>query len=109
MIVYLNLEKTKRNKKFKIIKKNSTGQLEPEEGEFDLIPIYLIARYNFYMVSNFTPYLKANLGYSFNLNPSDLKLSFTVTNESGKSETEVDNVLCWAIGGGMEWNTIILK
>lgn len=88
---------------------NYYGQLESEGGEFDSIPIYLIAKYNFNMVSNFTPYLKANLGYSFNLNPSDVELSFTATNESGKSETEVDNGLYWAIGGGMEYNNFTLE
>lgn len=89
--------------------KNNYGQLDSKGGEYDSIPLYLIAKYSFNKVSNFTPYLKANLGYSFNINPSDVELSFKPTNQSEKTEIEVDNGLYWSIGGGMEYNNITLE
>ena len=35
---------------------------------YDSIPLYLTARYVFRNDTDFTPYIKANLGYSFNIN-----------------------------------------
>jgi len=85
------------------------GQLDSKGGEYNSVPLYLIAKYNFHTGSGFTPYLKANLGYSFNFGSSDVELSFTGTNESGKAETEVENGLYWAVGGGMEYHNFTVE
>lgn len=37
------------------------------------IPLYLTAKYNFNAINNFVPYIKANLGYSFNDEDGDAK------------------------------------
>jgi len=65
--------------------------------EYDSIPVYLTAKYNFITNSNITPYLKANLGYSFNFNSSDAK-------RPGSVSTSVDDGLYWAAGAGMEYD-----
>ena len=71
--------------------------------EYDSIPLYLTAKYNFMTNSNMKPYLKANLGYSFNFNSSDAKAESTVYgNET--AGTSVDDGLYWALGVGMEYN-----
>ncbi|MBP9478816.1 MAG: porin family protein [Sebaldella sp.] len=44
------------------------------EGDlYDSIPLYLTGRYTFKNSSEFTPYVKANIGYSFNINDGTLK------------------------------------
>ncbi|UUV17549.1 porin family protein [Fusobacteria bacterium ZRK30] len=87
----------------------SQGNLDSKGGEYNSVPLYLIAKYNFHMDSEFTPYLKANLGYSFNMGSSDIEYSFTDANKSGKTETEVENGLYWAIGGGMEYHNFTVE
>lgn len=64
--------------------------------EYDSVPLYLTAKYNFITDSNITPYLKANLGYSFNFNSSDA--------DPGSVSTSVDDGLYWAAGAGMEYD-----
>ena len=66
--------------------------------EYDSIPVYLTAKYNFMTNSNITPYLKANLGYSFNFNSSDGE---AFGSSYGSS---VDDGLYWALGAGMEYD-----
>ncbi|OQY42482.1 MAG: hypothetical protein B6227_02000 [Fusobacteriia bacterium 4572_74] len=70
--------------------------------EYDSIPVYLTAKYNFNLNSEIKPYLKADLGYSFNFNPSDFEASDG--SHSEKAEMEVNNGLYWALGGGLEYN-----
>ena len=60
--------------------------------EYDSIPVYLIAKYNFDMNSEVKPYLKANLGYSFNFNPSDAEEK-EVGHGTENYEMEVENGL----------------
>ena len=85
------------------------GQLDSKGGEYNSVPVYLIAKYNFNLNSEVKPYLKANLGYSFNFGSEDLELSSTTINESGKAETEVENGLYWAVGGGMEYHNFTVE
>ena len=77
-----------------------------EGAEYDSIPLYLTAEYKFVTQSGFNPYLKANLGYSFNMNSSDVKWSWKEpgSEESGTLSTDIDNGLYWAVGGGIEYN-----
>jgi opacity protein-like surface antigen len=75
------------------------GGIEVNGVEYASIPLYLTARYNVDTDSEFKPYLKANLGYSFNFDPSDIEASY-----GGKLETKVEDGLYWALGGGVEYN-----
>ena len=65
--------------------------------EYDSIPLYLTAKYNFITDSNMKPYLKANLGYSFNFNSSDANVGTSYS-------TSVDDGLYWAAGAGVEYD-----
>ncbi|MGL5088997.1 MAG: hypothetical protein ACRC6Z_06045, partial [Cetobacterium sp.] len=66
--------------------------------EYKSVPVYLTGRYNVnYWDWAVTPYLKANIGYSFNFDSEDYKAA-------GKSySTSVDDGLYWAAGIGMEY------
>ena len=76
------------------------------------IPLYLTAKYNFDAVNNFVPYVKANLGYSFNDGDGDFKMSGL--SEDGTLEGEVkgnvkiDDGLYYGIGAGFEYNNFTM-
>lgn len=67
------------------------------------LPIYGVAKYNIPMESNIKPYLKADLGYSFNFDEKDLK------GEAGKIKMSVDNGLYYGLGAGVEYNNFLFE
>ncbi|MFK4784633.1 hypothetical protein [Fusobacterium sp. MFO224] len=69
-------------------------------GEYDSIPVYLVAKYNFNLNYDYIPYLKANLGYAFNFNADDV----TEKEEGELASVSVDDGMYFAIGGGLEYN-----
>ena len=74
-------------------------------GEYKSIPVYLTGKYNFVNSSAITPYVKANLGYSFNFDSSNVKIH----DETGASDiisTSVDNGLYWSLGAGAEYKNV---
>lgn len=71
------------------------------------IPLYLIAKYNFNAINNFIPYIKTNIGYSFNNDNGNLKLD---DSEDGKDEINFkmkDGLYC-GIGAGLEYNNFTI-
>ncbi|MGL4970276.1 MAG: hypothetical protein ACRC5G_04720 [Cetobacterium sp.] len=77
----------------------TTDDLVTYEGvEYKSVPVYLTGRYNVnYWDWAVTPYLKANIGYSFNFDSKDYKVG------SDRYSTSVDDGLYWAAGIGMEY------
>lgn len=67
------------------------------------LPIYGVAKYNIPLESNIKPYLKADLGYSFNFDEKDLK----VNQDSYK--TSVENGLYYGLGAGAEYNNFVVE
>lgn len=85
-----------------------------DEGEFttvkmakyDSLPIYFTGKYNFKTESSWNPYIKANLGYSFNLNADKTKF---IDNDGTESiKTKVKNGLYTGIGAGVEYNNYLV-
>ncbi|MDP0493042.1 MAG: outer membrane beta-barrel protein [Fusobacterium sp. JB021] len=72
--------------------------------EYDSYPVYGTIRYDFNMNSNVIPYVKANLGYSFNKNPSKFESEGYYT-----SDTSVTDGIYYAFGGGLEYNNLIVE
>lgn len=84
------------------------------------IPLYLVAKYNFNAVNNFVPYVKAVLGYSFNDEDGDFKLSsdkdgVNIDNptdfyEGGsvKGDVKIENGLYYGFGAGFEYNNFTI-
>lgn len=70
---------------------------------YNSIPLYLIAKYNFNLDSNFKPYVKADLGYSFNKG----KYTFKLDNEETKAKAE--NGLYAGVGVGLEYNNFLTE
>lgn len=81
---------------------------------YDSVPFYATGKYNFKPINNWIPYLKGNLGYSFNINEknSNTTTKFTTTNEPGASynyKTKVDNGLYASVGAGAEYNNFLIE
>ena len=76
---------------------------EFETPNFISIPLYLTAKYNFKAVNNFVPYIKANIGYSFNDEDGDMKVVDSVDG-TFKEDFKIENGLYCGIGGGFEYN-----
>lgn len=74
-------------------------------GKYDSIPVYLVTKYSFEEFENgVKPYLKGNLGYSFNFNEKNGYFS----DKEGKYpySSNVTNGIYLALGGGIEYNNI---
>lgn len=69
--------------------------------------LYITAKYNFPVEGNIKPYLKADLGYSFNNNNGDIKVRDT-EGDSFKYFTKVENGLYYGIGAGAEYNNFVV-
>ena len=75
------------------------------------IPLYLTAKYNFNAINNFVPYIKANLGYSFNDEDGDAK---GIDNDTKYGhdvwgyDVKIDDGLYYAIGAGFEYNLSLI-
>lgn len=82
----------------------SHGKMELSDGDlkmYDSVPLYVTARYNFVNKSEFKPYAKMNLGYSFNMN--DGSYNYTVSGIQVDIDMNAKNGLYAAIGGGVEY------
>lgn len=79
------------------------GNYKFQNTGYKSLPIYGVAKYNIPMEGNIKPYLKADLGYSFNLDEKDLK------GEAGKIKMSVDNGLYYGLGAGVEYNNFVVE
>lgn len=78
------------------------GSYEAKGAEFQSVPVYLTGKYNFNMLEwAATPYLKANLGYSFNFKSKDVNESWNGGSDS--TSTSVNDGLYWAAGAGVQY------
>ncbi len=74
---------------------------------FKSVPLYVTAKYNFPVEGNIKPYLKADLGYSFNSDNGDIKV-WDTEGDSFKYFTKVENGLYYGIGAGAEYNNFVV-
>ena len=91
---------------------------------YDSVPLYITAKYEFDTRNkNIKPYVKANLGYSFNLKKNDLTYSDKVTQyvydwyyddydeydysfASKSYDTDIKNGIYYGIGGGVQIDNV---
>lgn len=71
------------------------------------IPLYITTKYNFEAINNFIPYIKANIGYSFNNEDGDMKIN---DSQDGldRVDFKVKNGLYCGIGGGFEYDNFTM-
>ena len=84
--------------------------VESKTDFYDSVPLYLTARYNFKNSTEVTPYVKASIGYSFNVNDGDQKIKIsdprtgvTISDDELFKSYDVDNGLYYGIGAGVEY------
>ncbi len=90
------------------------GEADLEGADYKSIPLYVTAKYRFNVDGNVIPYVKANLGYSFNFDSGDLTAKYNGTASTNKGtfsrdgeltgSTRTDDGLYYAVGGGVEYN-----
>ncbi|WP_426710767.1 outer membrane protein [Cetobacterium sp. SF1] len=70
---------------------------EDDITRYDSIPIYATARYNVGDWNGWTPYVKADIGYSFNLKDHSIKIA------DQNISTKIKNGMYWGAGLGVEY------
>ena len=89
-------------------KSKSYGAWKYEMSGFKSVPLYATAKYNIPVEGNIKPYIKADLGYSFNMDNGDFKIKDL---EDGYMESymlKVENGLYYGIGVGAEYNNFVV-
>ncbi len=80
---------------------------------YNSIPLYLIAKYNFDINTYIKPYIKVDLGYSFNNAKNSIDVSWSETDTNGKrngvekEKIKIANGLYAAVGVGAEYNNFL--
>lgn len=92
-----------RNKTVNITEANVSVKM----AKYDSVPVYATGKYNFDSMNGFVPYLKANVGYSFNIKDGDIKFNDDNGNTFSTKAT-VNNGLYYAAGAGVEYNNIVM-
>ena len=85
------------------------------------IPLYVTLKYKFDAINNFIPYVKGNIGYSFNIDDGDAKYSDTdiginvndkkdiiVDSYESKYDIDMEDGLYYGIGAGFEYNNFTM-
>ncbi len=75
--------------------------------KYNSVPVYATGKYNFDSMNGFVPYLKANVGYSFNIKDGHIN-SNDADGTSFSTRATVDNGLYYAAGAGVEYNNIVM-
>ncbi len=75
---------------------------------FKSIPVYAIAKYNFPVEGNFKPYVKADLGYSFNRDNGNMNYSYyddldSADNEFGSDSIKINNGISPNLAAKARW------
>lgn len=83
---------------------------------YDSLPLYVTVKYNFRNTSNFTPYVKANLGYSLNINSSNhneyktySKATGALVDEGKLKDFKADNGIYYSLGTGLSYKGFITE
>lgn len=80
-----------------------SGEERIQNTGYKSLPVYVVAKYNIPLENSVTPYLKADLGYSFNFGEKDLKVLY------GDIDTSIDNGVYYGLGAGIEYNNFIVE
>lgn len=87
-------------------KSRTRNGIEGQADLYDSVPLYVTARYNFKNSTEVTPYLKTNLGYSFNVNDGSIKAKYA--GGEAKADLNAKNGLYYGVGGGLEYKNFVV-
>lgn len=83
-------------------------KLKYEMSGFKSVPLYATAKYNIPVEGNIKPYIKADLGYSFNMDNGDIKIKGLDLGITEDHILKVENGLYYGIGAGAEYNNFVV-
>lgn len=83
--------------------KNKGNEFKTKIENYDSLPVYIVTKYNLPMLGSVKPYLKANLGYSFNFANGDSKIADEI-----KLDTKISNGLYYGVGLGAEYKNFFV-
>lgn len=87
-------------------KSKTRNGIETQADLYDSIPLYVTARYKFENSTEVTPYLKTNLGYSFNVNDGSVKAKYA--GGEAKADINAKNGFYYGVGGGLEYKNFVV-
>lgn len=103
-IGYIHREKGKRN---------SSTKSRPESWKtpkYDTLPVYILAKYNFFTENSIKPFIKADLGFAFNHTSGfELDVKDYIIPDKEKNKLEIKNGLYAGIGIGIEYNDFLTE
>lgn len=70
------------------------------------LPVYVVTKYNIPLDSSIKPYIKADLGYSYNFGENDITIKGRTEEKVGVS---LDSGLYYGIGAGIEYNNFLFE
>jgi opacity protein-like surface antigen len=87
------------------VKTGNYNTFSTEGDLYDSIPLYITGRYTFKNSTDLTPYVKLNIGYSFNMNDGTLKIKDAL----GERDLNVDakNGFYYGTGIGLEYKNFV--
>jgi len=83
-------------------------------GVFDSVPIYLFGKWHFADFDGVKPYVKTDIGYSFNFGEENFKVDTDILLDSGlysevsNGKLKVDNGLYWGAGVGVDFRNFFI-
>ena len=87
------------------LKSKTVGDFTSNGDLHDSVPLYATARYNFKNSTEVTPYVKLNLGYSFNVNDGSIEANDT--QEEIRADIDAKDGFYYGIGAGVEYKGFI--
>lgn len=80
-------------------------------GSYDSLPFYFTGKYYFPLESSIKPYVKADLGYSFNFNNDNYEEEYEYNGitENISISYNIENGLYYGVGFGAEYNNIVTE
>lgn len=88
------------------VKKGNYLNYSTEGNLYDSVPIYLTGRYKFKNPTEFIPYVKTNIGYSFNVNDDTIKRKHDFFGEED-FDVKAKNGFYYGLGFGVEYKSFI--
>ena len=73
---------------------------------YDSIPLYVTGRYNFKNSTEVTPFVKVNLGYSFNMNDGTVKVKYDDGSEAN-FDVDAKNGFYYGVGAGLTYKGFV--
>lgn len=77
--------------------------------DYESVPVYIALKYKFNTETLFVPYVKVNLGYSFNFKEEDEKITRNGSTTTNNINFKAENGAYYALGVGVEYKNLTFE